>query len=271
MKTSNLLSRTITCVVGILAIAALIFFLPQHHFIGFSVLVILSAFAGSLELSSITIGRKTFFSYASFITVIVSYVFSRYTELCLALLIFTVLAFEIKKGEKDTFRDSAASISLNILVLIYPSYFLSFLVRLVQSENVNEYVISLFLLLVFSNDIFAYIFGMLFGKNNAGLFKASPKKSIAGFVGGTIGCIGVCFLFFAFFGEKMIHFSVYSQFLLGLGSSITANIGDLAESVLKRSCNVKDSGSIIPGRGGVLDCTDSIMTASLLFYIVYAL
>lgn len=271
MKTSNLVSRTITCVVGIPALAAVIFLIPQYHFAGFSALIIVCALLGSLEMSNIIFGKRTVMSYVSFITVIVACFIPQYTELSLIILISIVLAFEIKSGEKDSFRDSLSVISKSILLLIYPSYYLTFSMRFIRFDNVNAYVISLFLILVFSNDMFAYIFGMLFGKKNAGVFKVSPKKSMAGFVGGNVGCIAICLAFFALFGDFLPALNVCHQIILAFVSSIMANIGDLAESVIKRCCNVKDSGSIIPGRGGILDCTDSIMAVSVLFYVVFSL
>lgn len=271
MKTSNLIKRIITCVLGIPALIALIFLLPQHNFIGFSVLVIAFAFLGSLEMSEMIFGKKTFLSYISFFTVFVSYFHSSLTDLCLIILIIGVFAFEIKHGEKDSFKNSVLSMAKNILILLYPSYFMTFAIRFIQSKDVNSYVILLFLLLVFSNDIFAYVFGMLFGRNNAGIFKVSPKKSIAGFAGGTLGCIAVCLVYFALFGSHMIFFTPIERILLAFASSVAANIGDLAESVIKRCCNVKDSGAVIPGRGGILDCSDSIMTASVFFYIIFSL
>ncbi len=271
MKTSNLIKRIFTCLLGIPSLIAIIFLLPQHNFIGFSFLIILFAFSGSLEMSKMVFGKKTFLSYISFLTVPVSYLYSSYTELCLIILIFGVLTFEIKHGEKHSFENSVCSIAKNILLLLYPSYLMTFAVRFVQGKDVNAYVILLFLLLVFSNDIFAYVFGMCFGRNNAGIFKVSPKKSIAGFIGGTVGCIAVCLVYFALFGSYMRFFTPIGRIFLALASSIAANIGDLAESVIKRCCNVKDSGSVIPGRGGILDCSDSVMTASVLFYIIFSL
>ena len=95
--------------------------------------------------------------------------------------------------------------------------------------------------------------------------------SPAGFLGGNIGCIAMCLAFFALFKSHLPALNVCHQIILSLVSSIMANVGDLAESVIKRCCNVKDSGSIIPGRGGILDCTDSIMAVSVLFYVVFSL
>jgi phosphatidate cytidylyltransferase len=114
-------------------------------------------------------------------------------------------------------------------------------------------------------DSLAWLFGVLLGKNNRGLIKASPNKSIAGFIGGfagTIltGCIAH-FLFPQAFTGSLVKILVLSFFI-----AFVAIIGDLVESVLKRSVEIKDSGSIIPGRGGVLDSIDSIVFVAPVYY-----
>ena len=131
--------------------------------------------------------------------------------------------------------------------------------------------LCLFLVIVFGTDSLAWLVGMLFGKNNRGLIKASPNKSIAGFVGGIFGTILVVFIITRFFPGYSVRFANISNikiFLITFITSIVAIIGDLLESVIKRSANVKDSGTIIPGRGGILDSVDSMLLAAPVFYLL---
>ena len=76
-------------------------------------------------------------------------------------------------------------------------------------------------------------------------------------------------LLYISYHDESFFFSMYSNLILGFVTSLSAIIGDLIESVFKRSCQVKDSGSLIPGRGGILDSIDSIVIAAPIFYIGY--
>ncbi|MCH3914771.1 MAG: phosphatidate cytidylyltransferase [Acidaminococcaceae bacterium] len=107
-----------------------------------------------------------------------------------------------------------------------------------------------------ASDTFAYIFGCNFGKHKL-LPAVSPKKSVEGAVAGFIGCILVIQLL----GSLWLGFSGIKVLALGILVGIVAPLGDLVESILKRSCNIKDSGSFFPGHGGVLDRCDSLLFA----------
>lgn len=265
---SNLAKRLLTCLLGIPALFALIFLLPMHNYCGISILVIVLAFLGSLEMSKMVFGKAHPLAFVSWLCVALTCFFPNSFEYSIAYLFLLAICWNIRRGESDGFKSSIENTAKLLLVIIYPSFFLSYLVRFFALKNVNAYVITMYLVLVFSNDIFAYVFGMLFGKNNKGIFKVSPKKSIAGFIGGFVSCIGICFLYTYLFKKNLPYMNISDRLVLGFTISIVANIGDLAESVFKRSANVKDSGNIIPGRGGVLDCVDSICaTAPFVFYI----
>ena len=119
----------------------------------------------------------------------------------------------------------------------------------------GRYFIFLLLLGTFLGDTGAFAFGRLFGKRK--LYpKLSPGKTWAGAFGGFamtfFSVIAVKFLF-------MPSISLLDAFLLSFLLSISCQIGDLAESFVKRGFNVKDSGNIIPGHGGMLDRIDALM------------
>lgn len=191
-------------------------------------------------------------------------------DLLFMLLLLTAFSVEIIAGAKDDFKDSLQRAAKSCLLVIYPSYFITFIVRILALDGITAYSIVTFMILVFSNDIFAYVFGRLFGKNNKGILKASPKKSIAGFAGGFLSSIGMSLALFALLGDNLPSFGIAWQIILGAAMSISANIGDLIESVFKRSAGVKDSGNIIPGRGGVLDSMDSLISAAPIFFILFS-
>lgn len=180
-------------------------------------------------------------------------------------IIILLMGFECFTAK--SFEDSASKISYSMLTIFYTGFLLTFISRMTLLPD-SKYIISLFLLFVFMCDSFAWFFGILFGKSTRGFVAASPNKSLVGFIGGIAGSIGCGFLFKYFFPE-IITISYLNLFILGLITSISAIIGDLIESVFKRSCDVKDSGNLIPGRGGILDSIDSIVIAAPIFYIGY--
>lgn len=116
------------------------------------------------------------------------------------------------------------------------------------------------LIMLWSSDVGAYIFGSLFGqKNGHRLFPSvSPKKSWEGFFGGMLTCIGAGLLLER---TAMLDFGYAHAVVLGLLVSGFGTWGDLVESQLKRNFGAKDSGRIMPGHGGLLDRFDGALTA----------
>ncbi|MDR2618353.1 MAG: phosphatidate cytidylyltransferase [Treponema sp.] len=160
-----------------------------------------------------------------------------------------------------------------LTVLIYPGFLMGWIIRMGLFPNAGI-TILVYLLISFLNDAAAWAAGMLFGKNNRGIVDASPNKSVAGFIGGTavsiiIG-IGACYVFPGVFGSSVIPAPLAGAFL-GLACGIAATLGDLGESAIKRSAKVKDSGQLIPGRGGMLDSIDSLALAAPVYYLVFSL
>ncbi len=180
--------------------------------------------------------------------------------------IFTILLMGIECFTAKTFENSLMKVSVSALILFYCGFLVSFVNRISYTNNSTFYLI-LYFLLVFLCDSAAWLFGILFGKNNRGFIAASPKKSIVGFVGGILASMGTAVLAKVFFPEIMnVNYGI--TILLGGITALSAIIGDLIESVFKRSCDTKDSGKLIPGRGGILDCMDSLVIAAPVYYIL---
>lgn len=177
-----------------------------------------------------------------------------------------ILIFEIfsKKSENEKFTQSLTKIVTSSFTILYTTFFLTFVQRMTIWENSKE-IIVVFLLMVFMCDSIAWLFGVTMGKNNRGIIKVSPNKSIMGFIGGFIGSIAIGILAYLLFPS--LFNSLTKMILLGFLTAFAAILGDLAESVMKRSAQIKDSGNIIPGRGGILDSIDSILFAAPVFYI----
>lgn len=128
----------------------------------------------------------------------------------------------------------------------------------------NPYIIIGMMILIWTNDTFAYIVGKKIGKNK--LFeRISPKKTIEGFIGGLVFSIIASIILSQFFH----FFSVTVWISSAIFVSIFGTIGDLVESHFKREAGVKDSGSIMPGHGGILDRLDSVIFVAPFLYLIY--
>ena len=149
-----------------------------------------------------------------------------------------------------------------LLVVFYliSSFIFMTLTPYYEGNYTPEILLSSFVL-VWVNDSFAYLVGKNFGRTK--LFeRISPKKTVEGFLGG-------------FFFSLLASYVIYNyttifdyKIWLGLASiiSIFGTLGDLIQSKLKRQANVKDSGALMPGHGGLLDRLDSILFASTFIY-----
>ncbi len=123
-----------------------------------------------------------------------------------------------------------------------------------------------FFLLLWTNDTGAYLSGSAFGRHRL-MERISPKKSWEGFVGGLLLTLVVARLMSGWFGVA----DTMGWMIIALIISVAGTLGDLIESMLKRSLGYKDSGSIMPGHGGFLDRFDSVVVAFPMVYLYIAL
>ena len=164
-----------------------------------------------------------------------------------------------------TFTHSFEKIANSTFVVFYCGFFSTFISRITTLNN-PKFLLILFLIIVFMCDSGAWFFGVLFGKSTRGVCPASPNKSTVGFIGGIFSSVACAVLLKVFFPE-IYPLSYVNLVIISLITSVSAIIGDLVESVIKRSLDCKDSGTLIPGRGGVLDSIDSLLVAAPVFYI----
>ena len=274
----NIHSRLLLVFIGLPLLFAAILLLDFLHFIGFNFIVILFSGLGAMEFSDII--RQKLYSISkpkAFLTGILlpiaAYIsqFPSAPLLLPAIFLFVVLTFifanEIFRRNEAEIGDCLKRVAAHSVITVYPGLFSAAMVY-ITSLSEPKLSIVLFLALVFTNDTLAFVSGMLFGKNNRNIFAVSPNKSMAGFIGGLLGCVGGAFIFSAIFPNYFLY-PIAGPIIIGAAVSIFSNIGDLFESALKRSAGIKDSGTIIPGRGGVLDSIDSIIFTAPFFVFIF--
>lgn len=173
------------------------------------------------------------------------------------LVTFAIPLFELYKNKQYPF----SNIAHTILPAIYISIPFSLLILsnslFPVKENLNVFII-IFYFSLWGNDTGAYFTGSIIGKHK--LFeRISPNKTWEGSFGGAFFAIIVAILGGYFFAPEI---PIWQWAAIGLIISIFGSMGDLVESLFKRSMNVKDSGKILPGHGGILDRFDGLLIAS---------
>ena len=149
--------------------------------------------------------------------------------------------------------------------IFYVGWLLSYLVALRLDGGRNWAFFALFT--TFGSDTAAFFIGQALGRHHLAP-KISPHKTWEGSIGGAIGAMLVSLLFVAP-APLSLPLSYVEAILLALVVSVLGQFGDLAESLLKRNLGVKESGKAIPGHGGFLDRTDSVVFAGVVVYLYY--
>lgn len=137
-------------------------------------------------------------------------------------------------------------------------------VIIVLATDGGQYKVALFLLLAVASDVGGFFAGITFGKHPLAP-SVSPKKTWEGLAGSFALSIAV-----ATVGARLLDLDPISGAMLGILVPITATLGDLGESLLKRDLGIKDMGSLLPGHGGVLDRIDSMLLSAPFVYVVFA-
>lgn len=200
-------------------------------------LIIISAFV--LEQLSVELGM-----FAALLLIPASYVFS-----------------------KKPLEDSLPSSAIAVLATTYVGMLGGSLIRLRNDFPEGWKLVFFLLLVVWLGDSGAYYVGKKFGRHKLSP-RISPKKTVEGLAGGiTASIIAAIVIHFTFFP----NFPLLHAIIAGTILSFSGVIGDLAESMWKRSAAVKDSGTLIPGHGGFLDRFDSILFTAPILYCYWTL
>ena len=170
------------------------------------------------------------------------------------------LIYMLYAKKEITFNNSFSKALLSLRYVILSLIFL-ILLPFIDSVYTPSILIGI-LVLIWTNDSFAFLVGKNIGKRK--LFPSvSPKKTKEGFLGGLIFTIIVSYII----ALQTQLFSTLNWIIIGVLVSVLGTIGDLVESKFKRQANIKDSGNIMPGHGGLMDRLDSLLFVSPFVYL----
>lgn len=254
-KLTNLQQRVIAGVIGAGIIGPAILW-NEYSYLAANILIVS---LGLREFFRITLDKRDNalrlygFGLATFLNILTFFVQKGTVDSSwlITLLPIILLAYTIKLYDKRQ-EQPFQPVSFLFTALIYvglPFY----LMHKIYFELSAGYLLG-FILLNWGNDIGAYFAGRFLGKHK--LFPSvSPKKTWEGFAGGVI----LTLVASSVFSTLLIEISLTNWLIIGVLISLGATIGDLVESMLKRSKSIKDTGTLLPGHGGILDRIDSLV------------
>ncbi|SNS38084.1 phosphatidate cytidylyltransferase [Granulicella rosea] len=267
------MKRILTAIVLIAAVVSLVFYGPVW---GIALAAALVACLAAIEYRALAheTGVHIPMWWIISATLIVFYFTIKLTEFelpVLSLLAFVLLAWS---GFRAPLERVLPDASLGLFSLIYIVYPLTLLPLIRNHEDGTGLLIFLFVC-VWSGDIAALYIGKNFGRRK--LTRLSPNKtwegSIASIVGSVVFGMGIYYLgiHLSNRGWTGLHIDIpaWQMLLLAMILNIAAQLGDLLESAIKRGAGVKDSGTMLPGHGGILDRIDALLLAApVLWYVL---
>ncbi|MEY1638381.1 phosphatidate cytidylyltransferase [Tenuifilum osseticum] len=178
-------------------------------------------------------------------------------------LLVSIFVVELYRHQQKPMQNIALTL-LGIFYIALPFSLMNFITINGSSYSMdyNPNILLGILFLVWANDTGAYVVGVSMGKHKM-IPRISPKKSWEGFVGGIATTLLVAWVIAMFFDEV----SLKHWLAIGLITALMAVLGDLVESMFKRSIGVKDSGKFLPGHGGLLDRFDALLMVLPMVYV----
>lgn len=305
---SNLFKRMLLTTITVPVVFLTLFFPLKNHILLILIFGFIITYLGSFEINSLILNKgikisKYFIPIVNLMVYGFAYIYANnyfsihsypqvlplFFAFLISLLSFIYARDIFAKNLTVSFEKMSCTL-FGILYIGIPSFLFPFLLNIdpvnklsdvadvpifycVKTEGTQFSAMLLIYLVIciWVNDIFAYVFGMTFGKKKKLGIVASPNKSLAGYIGGFLTTFVFVGAYYALFRKYLSQMPTAFYFLFPLLSGFLVPVGDLVESVVKRSVNIKDSGNIIMGRGGVLDSVDTLLFLIPVYFIILQL
>lgn len=280
MRVGNFVIRLIVFVIGIPLLVAAVLAVPEPHHPIYLTVALVAAILSAGEAATLFDLDKAGYRGRKVVVVLLGVAIPLATVLEIfgtlpanTIVGTLVLAFGLLLTGHVGRRDNAGihriipSVAGHAMVLLYPGLFISYAMRIATLPQSGA-LILVYLASVFFNDTMAYIAGRLFGRHTEGVVAISPNKSAAGFIGGLVTS-PITIVVAELLVPGLFPGNPGKRIVFGIAIGVAVIVGDLVESGFKRSAAVKDSGNVIPGRGGMLDSIDSPIFVAPLFYYLY--
>jgi phosphatidate cytidylyltransferase len=251
---------------GIFIVPPVIFLIVLGPPVVLSLMVLLATFFGLREFYTLAFPHsKSIERFTGIALGLVLSIVSSYGDVKVVLPFFVLLLLLLSilfLGTSESLSSTISNMGIVLFGILYIGFLLSHVSLIRKMADGKEWVLFL-ISTVWAGDMCAFLSGSFFGRHK--LYpKISPNKTYEGLAGAIVGSIVVALAFALLFIPKL---EWRLCVLLAVGLGVLGQLGDFTESMLKRSAQVKDSGSLIPGHGGMLDRLDSFLfSAPFLYY-----
>lgn len=255
---NNIIKRTLTGIIFVAVLFGSIFF-NQYTFFALFLLITIGAINEYFTLIKEKIAPQrvlgTLCAASLFIASFAHVNYAYYKIYAISLgLAFLIFIAELYRKKENPFNNIAHTLT-GIFYTAIPFSALNYIVYW-GGDTYLPTILACIFILIWSNDTFAFIWGVSFGKHK--LFeRISPNKSWEGSIGGGLSTIIIAY----FISRYITDIETVDWVIMAVIIVFTGSLGDLTESLLKRSLNIKDSGNILPGHGGILDRFDALLIA----------
>jgi phosphatidate cytidylyltransferase len=267
------MKRILTAIVGLPILLYTVWSQSPYFFVALTAIAALLALREFYGLASKFGGKpQVVIGYAAALVILASFLFDEPSLAVAAVIALSVVSLATALGTSNEVKDSLMSVSSTMFGVVYVALLPGCLIGVrmlpgaitrLTAPHLASKLLTMFFALVMMTDTGAYYVGRTLGRHKLAP-RISPGKTIEGAIGGFVMAVVTGVLC------KMIFFHeipITHAITLGAAIGLVGQIGDLAESMLKRGAGVKDSGNLLPGHGGMLDRIDSILfCAPLLYY-----
>ena len=257
---SNLLKRSLSGIIYVLLFLSAILFSKESYIILTSLFALICVWEFSKLIQFKGLVGYIFFCLTLFLILKRPESYAVIGVLGITVISSLFLIYYLFAKKEITFSNDRSKSGLLIRYVIFSMIFL-FLLPIYKGAY-NPYLMISILVMIWVNDSFAFLVGKNFGKRKL-FVSVSPKKTQEGFLGGLVFALISAYIISQFNND----FTTINWLIIALIVSVIGTIGDLVESKFKRQANIKDSGTIMPGHGGMLDRLDSLLFAAPFVYL----